>query len=234
VLLTRLSHTVLCCWNCLCLLQIRRSAPYVNRNGAPVIKSSIAPIPVSDLQNLEYYGVVSIGTPPQSLEVQFDTGSSNLWVTSSVCGAACAPLPEYNSSLSSTYVQNGTSFSIQYGSGQVAGFLSQDAVGLGGIVVPNQLFAEASDVSGMGPDFLQGPTTGILGMAFNQISVDGVPTVFSNMVQEGLVPSAVFSFYLSATDGSVGELILGGIDQSHYTGEINYVPVLSDTYWVVR
>jgi hypothetical protein len=56
---------------------------------------------------------------------------------------------KYDSSKSSSYVANGTNFQIQYGSGAMSGFLSQDTVTLGGLTAKNQVFAEALSEPGL-------------------------------------------------------------------------------------
>lgn len=78
----------------------------------------------------------------------------------------------YDHTKSSTYVANGRTFNITYGSGAVTGFLSQDTNSVGGIDVKGQVFGEVTSESGL--SFLFGKTDGIVGMAFPSIAVDGV------------------------------------------------------------
>ena len=83
-------------------------------------------------------------------KVILDTGSSNLWVPSSKCTSiACFLHAKYDSSASSTYKQNGTEFSIQYGSGSMEGFVSQDVLTIGDLTIPGQDFAEAVKEPGL-------------------------------------------------------------------------------------
>ncbi|CAN0369430.1 unnamed protein product, partial [Ectocarpus sp. 13 AM-2016] len=81
---------------------------------------------VKDYQNAQYYGQVEIGTPPQSFEVIFDTGSANLWVAGSKCGLSCGLHSRYAASKSSTHAEDGRDFEITYASGPVSGSLSAD------------------------------------------------------------------------------------------------------------
>lgn len=190
-------------------------------------------IALTNYMDAQYYGEIGVGTPPQKFTVIFDTGSSNLWVPSAKCyfSVACLFHSKYKSSQSSTYKKNGKSAAIQYGTGSISGFFSQDSITLGDLVVKKQDFIEATKEPGV--TFLAAKFDGILGLGFKEISVGDAVPVWYNMVEQGLVKEPVFSFWLNRNveENEGGELVFGGIDDNHFKGDHTYVPVTQKGYW---
>jgi len=185
-------------------------------------------IEIDDFGDAQYIGKVSVGTPPQEVRVVYDTGSSNLWVNNIPVPWWKKLLPHhemYDHGKSSTYVANGTKFNIAYGSGPVAGFYSKDKITVGDIAIPDYTFAEVDNVKGLGTMWLVGKLDGILGLGWDDISVDHVETPLRALVNSGNLGDSVFAFYLGS-GGAVGELVLGGVDPDHYTGDFAYTPVI--------
>jgi len=194
------------------------------------LKSS-GSVPINDFENAQYYGEISVGTPSQSFQVIYDTGSSNLWLPSSKC-TNCGSHPKYDATKSSTYKANGTVFKIMYGSGPVSGYLSEDVVTVGGQSVTS-LFAEITDVTGLGPAYSLGKFDGIAGCAWDTISVDGIPPIFTDFISEKKWDEPVFSFYLPDSNDKKGALTLGGIG-NQYTGDLTYVDLSAELYWEIQ
>lgn len=191
-------------------------------------------VPIENFLNAQYFSEISIGSPEQTFKVILDTGSSNLWIPSSECGSiACYLHTKYDSSASSTFKKNGSEFAIQYGSGSVSGYISQDTVTIGDLKVKDQLFGEATSEPGLA--FAFGRFDGIFGLGYDTISVNHVPPPFYNMIDQGLLDEPVFSFYLSDTADSGKESVVtfGGVDKSHYTGKLTKIPLRRKAYWEV-
>jgi saccharopepsin len=192
------------------------------------------PVAVDNFLNAQYFSTIEIGTPPQEFKVVMDTGSSNLWVPSRDCGSiACYLHSKYDHGESTTYKKNGSDFAIQYGSGSLEGYISQDTVALGDLTIKNQLFAEATNEPGLA--FAFGRFDGILGLGYDTISVNKIPPPFYNMIDQGLLDEQVFAFYLSdtANSGTESEAVFGGVDENHYTGPITKIPLRRKAYWEV-
>ncbi|KAB8074696.1 aspartic peptidase domain-containing protein [Aspergillus leporis] len=189
---------------------------------------------VDNFLNAQYFSEIEIGTPPQKFKVVLDTGSSNLWVPSSECGSiACYLHNKYDSSSSSTFKKNGSEFAIKYGSGSLSGFVSQDTIKIGDLKVKDQLFAEATQEPGLA--FAFGRFDGILGLGFDTISVNKITPPFYSMLDQKLLDEPVFAFYLGDAnkEGDSSEATFGGVDKSHYTGELIKIPLRRKAYWEV-
>lgn len=189
------------------------------------------PVPISNFMNAQYFSEITIGSPPQNFKVVLDTGSSNLWVPSVECGSiACYLHSKYDSSASSTYKKNGTSFEIRYGSGSLSGFVSQDTMTIGDITIKGQDFAEATSEPGLA--FAFGRFDGILGLGYDTISVNRIVPPFYKMLEQKLIDEPVFAFYLADTNGE-SEVVFGGVNKDKYKGKITTIPLRRKAYWEV-
>ncbi|KAM7235379.1 hypothetical protein CapIbe_014199 [Capra ibex] len=197
-----------------------------------------SPVVLTNYLDTQYYGEIGIGTPPQTFKVIFDTGSANLWVPSTKCSplyTACEIHSLYDSLESSSYVENGTEFTIYYGSGNVKGFLSQDLVTVGGITV-TQTFGEVTELP-LRP-FMLAKFDGVLGMGFPAQAVGGVTPVFDHILAQRVLTEDVFSVYYSRDSKNShllgGEIVLGGSDPQYYQENFHYVSISKPGSWQIR
>ena len=166
-------------------------------------------VDVKDYLNAQYFITASVGTPPQDFTVVPDTGSSNLWLYSQHCWSLpCWYHPKYDSSKSSTYQKDGQDFKITYGSGSVGGTVSKDVAKIGDIE-SLMSFGEITSVKGM--SFYVSQMSGILGLAYNTISVDALPTWLDGAATK----DKSFSFYLHSNPDE-SYMVIPGMDSENY------------------
>uniref|UniRef100_A0A7I4YHB3 Peptidase A1 domain-containing protein n=1 Tax=Haemonchus contortus TaxID=6289 RepID=A0A7I4YHB3_HAECO len=197
---------------------------------------------LSDYMNTQYYGPIQIGTPPQTFRVQFDTGSSNLWVPCANCpyyNTACQNHRQFYCQSSSTCYQTYQPLTVHYGTGSMQGYVNYDRVCFG----TNQEFC-TNNQQGFtcamleSKEFVNAPYDGILGMAWQSIAENGIsPPMNQIFANQQVCPVALFSFWMNRDlNNNVvgGELTLCGIDPSHYQGPIYWEPLVSTSYWEIR
>ncbi|KAJ7450831.1 acid protease [Mycena latifolia] len=176
----------------------------------------------------EWAGKISVGTPAQSFLIDFDTGSSDLWIPSSSCtSSTCSSKSKYKATSSSTSSKKSGTFSIEYGDGStVSGPIYSETVTVAKIKATKQYF---SPVTTLSSSFKDDPIDGILGLAFPAISNLNANPFFVTANDAGAVDANQFGFYL-ASSGS--ELYLGGTNEDLYSGEIEFNSVdSSGGFW---
>ena len=175
----------------------------------------------------EYIESVSIGG--QTLNLDFDTGSSDLWVFSSELPASDQTGHNIYTPGSSSKLLNGETWSITYGDqSSASGNVYTDNVDVGGTTVTAQAVEAAQTVSA---EFVSGGNDGLLGLGFssiNTVTPDKQNTFFTNA--ESMLDAPLFTANLKK--GQPGNYNFGYIDNSEYTGQISYTTVdNSQGFW---
>ncbi|SCN97523.1 probable aspartic proteinase precursor [Fusarium fujikuroi] len=172
----------------------------------------------------QYVVPVKIGTPAQQTYLNFDTGSSDLWVFSTdTYQPDQAGHILYKPDKSSTSKRlNGQTWSIKYG----------DGTGASGIVgktyVNKQAVESATEVSdGIAADKFSHGIMGLAMSSLNTVRPTAQKTYFQN-VQDNL---AVPVFTANLQKGKAGNYNFGYIDQSEYYGSIQFAKVKKDSPW---
>ena len=171
-----------------------------------------------------------------------------MWIAGPTC-AACSPdAPEFNNAASDTLevAHNSTGqpvrVTIHIGSDSVAGDLVRDTVAMGGFQVKLQPWLRVDQIS---PGLVRGSTSGVLGLAFEGLSDIEAPPFWQTLADGGQLGSPEMSFWFTrlsdpnaSTEEFGGIFTLGGRNQTLYTGDVEFLPLVTlsgqKVYWLVN
>lgn len=192
----------------------------------------------SAITNEEYLYLINttVGTPPQAIGLQLDTGSSDIWFPSSSApyceqqGGTGCPVGSYDQSASSTYSDPGYGeFEISYVDGtQISGQYINDDISIGGVNLTNVTMASATQTGDEG--------FGIMGIGFpaDESSDTGgqgsftYPNIIDKLVSEGKINTRSYSLWLDDLNANTGSILFGGVDSSKYSGSLIAVAMQPD------
>ncbi|OJD10227.1 hypothetical protein AJ78_08679 [Emergomyces pasteurianus Ep9510] len=182
-------------------------------------------------EGTQYVLEIGLGTPPQTLTLQVDTGSSDLWVNavnttfSEQMLNPWAHGGTYDPDASSTVQYISSNFKIEYfdGAGATGDFLT-DTLTIGNKKVQNVQF---------GVGYQSRSNQGVMGLGFlaNEVEVavkhrDPYLNLPFALKEAGLIACACYSLWLNTMDSSHGVVLFGGIDVEKYDGTLEPVALL--------
>lgn len=208
----------------------KRSPAIALKQNVPSLhnaKGRTAAIPLlTDGKDVEYFVKVALGTPPQEVWLEIDTGSAITWTASAAIGAGKLNgqmLHNYDYTKSSTYRhQASQDFTMKYVDDTVIkGPIGLETINLGGVVLHDQSLGIGNQIGEM----VKSKGNGLMGLSF------GSPMVASLCK---VLPDPVMSLHMVKDKG--GELTLGSVDTRHLQGTINYAPVVQDGsgHWLLE
>jgi len=180
----------------------------------------------------QYVCPVTIGS--STLNLDFDTGSADLWVFSNELPTAQRGDHHIFTPSSSFKKSAGQTWSISYGDGSSAsGDVGTDKVTVGTTVVTGQTVELAKTVA---DSFVQDKfSDGLLGLAFstiNTVQTNGQQTPQKTFIENALPNLKAGLFAADLKHSTPGSYDFGFIDDKKHTGELAYTPIdSSNGFW---
>ncbi|KAF9226852.1 Asp-domain-containing protein [Gyrodon lividus] len=198
--------------------------------GARKRASGGLPIDSLSARPMLWFGTITVGTPPRLYTVEFDTGSSDLFLPGVDNDGTCDGHDLYDPQSSLTCVDLNKVFAVGFGNSDTAhGQLCTDNITIAGLEAKDQTLGVALHYS---PGLQVGRffPDGLLGMAFQAISSYDASPPFQTLVTQGQTDQPVFAFNLAGPDP---ELYIGGTNPDMYIGDFTWTSVVQHGYWEV-
>mmetsp|Transcript_25803 Transcript_25803/g.71914 ORF Transcript_25803/g.71914 Transcript_25803/m.71914 type:complete len:557 (-) Transcript_25803:104-1774(-) len=176
-------------------------------------------------------------TELEHIWVVFDTGSTNIWISSDHCKDGPCTFEgrhRFNHSNSVTFVDpHRDSVEVSFGTGTLRGRQGIDDIHVGPLSARRQDFLMIAEQ--IGDIFEDIPFDGILGLGFPSLSVGGVTPFFDNLARQRVLKKNVFAFYFHPDDSSANAIFWGGDDPAfHKSEELAFFNVIEPYYWSLR
>ncbi|KAI1496778.1 aspartic peptidase domain-containing protein [Biscogniauxia marginata] len=190
-------------------------------------KRAITTVPLANRSDVAYYAKLAIGTPPQEVYVQLDTGSFELWVNpdcSNLEGSAdlrfCQAVGHYLPQSSSTAVKIAGTKTLRYGIGSASIQYVVDDIGLADTNTQLQgvQFGVAIDTV---DEF-----SGILGIGHGENVTITYKNFVDQLADQGATDTKAFSLALGSKHEEEGVIIFGGMDTGKFTGTLQTLPII--------
>ncbi|EON99112.1 putative secreted aspartic proteinase protein [Phaeoacremonium minimum UCRPA7] len=214
--------------------------PVIHSTNPEVFSKRAIAVQLANRSDVAYYAKLEIGTPPQPVYVQLDTGSFELWVnpTCTNLGLAdarfCEAIGFYDTAQSSTVESLGTTKTLRYGIGEANITYVKDDISLPGATSPMKAVQFGVATSS------ESQFAGILGIGYGL----GLTTRYRNFVDELAAQNQTkvkaFSLALGGKDEQEGVIVFGGVDTSKFAGSLAQLPIVDadkspdgvPRYWV--
>lgn len=229
-------------------LKLRRNVTSKWRLAPAGLEDFPGSIHLHDYGDVQYFGPINLGTPPQEFEVVFDTGSSNLWVPSVECSNCDGKREHQKFKCSESSTCDDSRFPtsdvrIAYGTGACVGTLVSETLGMASAEIKGAPLLQVRQEAAPMMDF---ESDGILGLGLPAL-ITGPPGVtlktslelLTEQFERQLEGQKTFFFDMSR---GVNDLVFGGNITKRYPQGMTWVDVMPSVrsergsmgFWALR
>ncbi|KAJ8121236.1 hypothetical protein O1611_g10152 [Lasiodiplodia mahajangana] len=190
-------------------------------------KRAINTVPLAKRSDVAYYAQLNIGTPAQSVYVQLDTGSFELWVNPDCTNLQatsdvrfCDAVGHYDPSSSSSATELPLTKTLRYGIGSADIQYVTDTISLAGTdaSLQNVRFGVAFQT--------EDEFSGILGIGHGENVTIRYRNIIDELAAQGATQTKAFGLALGSKSEQEGAIIFGGLDTSKFTGTLQTQPII--------